>query len=173
MLPGNNGLYETNLFGEYDLQIIPTNEGRLKKLKKRLQVEKERYTQLLNYRPEGENEVESTDIGEFEFACFQQTVPRTFNKQELKLLKNEEMVKEVFESTYEKIKDMENELLPFDNKRRNIRPKFEIHLTKKQEKSEPCVIERINYTGDLHKAEESLREFMFAKRQHVVMAPFT
>uniref|UniRef100_A0A1I7T3S0 FTH domain-containing protein n=1 Tax=Caenorhabditis tropicalis TaxID=1561998 RepID=A0A1I7T3S0_9PELO len=45
----------------------------------------------------------------------------------------------------------------------------EIHVTKREiNSSASYVIERIKYTGNFHKAEESLREFMFGKRQHAV-----
>uniref|UniRef100_A0A1I7TAL0 FBA_2 domain-containing protein n=2 Tax=Caenorhabditis tropicalis TaxID=1561998 RepID=A0A1I7TAL0_9PELO len=95
-------------------------------------------------------------------------VAQKYKKEELELLKNEEMVKKAIEYTNKKIKQMEDELLPFENKRKNIRPKFEIYVTKRQSNSEPCVIERVEYEGDLHRAGDSLMKFMFAKRQHAV-----
>uniref|UniRef100_A0A1I7T3S2 FTH domain-containing protein n=1 Tax=Caenorhabditis tropicalis TaxID=1561998 RepID=A0A1I7T3S2_9PELO len=54
--------------------------------------------------------------------------------------------------------------------RNNDFPRFEVHLIKEeQENSCSHVIERIEYTGDFHKAEESLRELMFAKRRDAVV----
>uniref|UniRef100_A0A1I7TAK3 FTH domain-containing protein n=1 Tax=Caenorhabditis tropicalis TaxID=1561998 RepID=A0A1I7TAK3_9PELO len=166
MLPGNNGFNEKNLFGDYDLENIPTNEGRLQKLKRRLNVEKQRYNQLINYQPKDNLTNDKNSI--FNFICIHHKVTRKYKKEELELLENEEMVKKAIEYTNEKIKDMENELLPFENKRKNIRPIFEIHLTKQQSNSKSCVIERVKYTGDLHKAGDSLMKFMFGKRQHAV-----
>uniref|UniRef100_A0A1I7TAJ3 Doublecortin domain-containing protein n=1 Tax=Caenorhabditis tropicalis TaxID=1561998 RepID=A0A1I7TAJ3_9PELO len=175
MLPGNNGLYERNLFGFHDLENIPTNEGRLQKLKKRLKIEKQRYNQLLNYRPK-EKQVsdEKNDSIEFlrfkYYICNQEDATGLFDNEALELLKNEEMVKKGIEHMNEIIKKMENELLPFENKRKNNRPKLEVHVTKEQGFNGPCVIiERVKYTGDLHKAEECLRDFMFSKRRHAVV----
>uniref|UniRef100_A0A1I7TAK6 S-adenosyl-L-methionine-dependent methyltransferase n=1 Tax=Caenorhabditis tropicalis TaxID=1561998 RepID=A0A1I7TAK6_9PELO len=164
MLPGNNGFHEKNLFGEYDLEIIPTNEGRLEKLKRRLNVEKEKCNQLLNHRPNDNLNNTENCIKGFTGILHAQI----YKKEELELLKNKEMVEKAIKYTNKKIKQMEDELLPFENKRKNIRPKFEIRVTKRHMNITPCVIERVKYTGDLHKAGDSLMEFMFAKRQHAI-----
>uniref|UniRef100_A0A1I7TAJ0 FBA_2 domain-containing protein n=1 Tax=Caenorhabditis tropicalis TaxID=1561998 RepID=A0A1I7TAJ0_9PELO len=157
LLPGNNGLRELNLFGFLDLENIPTDEGRLQKLKKRLKLETQRYNQLLIYRPKKEvidDENDSFDFGTFKLShCNRSDATGLFNKKALGLLKNEDMVKKAIDYMNERIKQMENELLPFENKKRNIRPKFE----------------RVKYTGDLHKAEDYLRDFIFAKRQQPVV----
>uniref|UniRef100_A0A1I7TAH3 F-box C protein n=1 Tax=Caenorhabditis tropicalis TaxID=1561998 RepID=A0A1I7TAH3_9PELO len=134
MLPGNTGNQEANLFGEYDREVIPTDEGRLQKLERILETQK-RY--LLQCRHPN-NILGSWNPNFREY--------------------------ESIEDWEEKIKMMEHELLPFQNRRNNIRPKFEIHVTKRQEDSPHQVIERVNYTGDLHKAEERIFQFMFSKR---------
>uniref|UniRef100_A0A1I7UDT1 FBA_2 domain-containing protein n=2 Tax=Caenorhabditis tropicalis TaxID=1561998 RepID=A0A1I7UDT1_9PELO len=146
MLPGNNGRRELTLFGEYDAEIIPTNEGRLKKLKKKLAVAKREDKQMSNRNSD-------------------KLRSRMTRSEKLRI---ERIVKE--ESEYRKngIERMENELLPFENKRKNKRPKFEIHVTKKKGDSLSQVIERIKYTGDLHKAGKSLFEFMFGKRLFLI-----
>uniref|UniRef100_A0A1I7TAI9 Doublecortin domain-containing protein n=1 Tax=Caenorhabditis tropicalis TaxID=1561998 RepID=A0A1I7TAI9_9PELO len=175
MLPGNNGLHERNLFGFDDLENIPTNEGRLEKLKGRLEIEKQRYNQLQGYHPEKEqvsdDKHDSFELYRFKSShCDQADAIGLFNKEALDLLKNEDMVKKAVEYMSKRIKQMENELLPFENKTRNIRPKFEIHVNKMRGKSEPCIIiERVKYAGDLHKAEDYLRDFIFAERQQPVV----
>uniref|UniRef100_A0A1I7TAK4 FBA_2 domain-containing protein n=2 Tax=Caenorhabditis tropicalis TaxID=1561998 RepID=A0A1I7TAK4_9PELO len=130
------------------------------------ELEKERYDQLINYRPKDNKINDKNNI--FDFYHIRHDVAQKYKKEELELLENEEMVKEAIEYTNKRIKRMEHELLPFENKRKNIRPKFEIQLTKQQTNSEPCVIERVKYEGDLHKAGISLMKFMFTKRQHAI-----
>uniref|UniRef100_A0A1I7TAJ1 FBA_2 domain-containing protein n=1 Tax=Caenorhabditis tropicalis TaxID=1561998 RepID=A0A1I7TAJ1_9PELO len=138
LLPGNNGLRELNLFGFLDLENIPTDEGRLQKLKKRLKLETQRYNQLLIYRPKKEvidDENDSFDFGTFKLShCNRSDATGLFNKKALGLLKNEDMVKKAIDYMNERIKQMENELLPFENKKRNIRPKFEVHVAKQKRK---------------------------------------
>uniref|UniRef100_A0A1I7TAI0 F-box domain-containing protein n=1 Tax=Caenorhabditis tropicalis TaxID=1561998 RepID=A0A1I7TAI0_9PELO len=172
MLPGNNGRrYERNLFGYFDRENIPTNEGRLQKLEAIIEIEKQRLNQLMNYRPESSSankEDERKNLDKFKFVHIE--VPKIYNEDELKLLNNKKMVKEAIKYAKDRIKDMENELLPFENKRNNIRPKFEIHLVTfgYYGRFINRVNERVKYTGDLHKAEENLRDFMFSNRRHVV-----
>uniref|UniRef100_A0A1I7UDS9 SEP domain-containing protein n=1 Tax=Caenorhabditis tropicalis TaxID=1561998 RepID=A0A1I7UDS9_9PELO len=157
-LPGNNGRPEYNLFGFNDREIISTKEGRLKKLEGMLKIEKQRLNQLMNYRPENslvsEQDDEQSGIPDFKFICYESV--RKYNKKELRTLKSEKVVREVIEYTNYRIRQMENELLPFENQKNNVRPEFEIHLNKSQEDGSCNVIERVKYTGDLHKAEESL-----------------
>uniref|UniRef100_A0A1I7TAH5 FTH domain-containing protein n=1 Tax=Caenorhabditis tropicalis TaxID=1561998 RepID=A0A1I7TAH5_9PELO len=64
---------------------------------------------------------------------------------------------------------MDNELVLNHNGSDKTHPKFEIHLTKSQGDSPFHLIERVNYNGDLHKAEESLIKFMFSNRRHIVV----
>uniref|UniRef100_A0A1I7UDS8 FTH domain-containing protein n=1 Tax=Caenorhabditis tropicalis TaxID=1561998 RepID=A0A1I7UDS8_9PELO len=155
MLPGNNGLDERNLFGERDFENIPTNEGRLEKLKETLEIEKQTYNQLLG--------PQTHPIGKF--PTTHNEMVQFYRDEVFWSLDDEEMSNEDIEKAERKIELMENELLPFENKRNNIRPKFEIHLFKSQFNSQPQVIERIKYTGDLHEAEESILNFMFSKRE--------
>uniref|UniRef100_A0A1I7T3S1 FBA_2 domain-containing protein n=1 Tax=Caenorhabditis tropicalis TaxID=1561998 RepID=A0A1I7T3S1_9PELO len=69
------------------------------------------------------------------------------------------------QTIFEKLKSM-----IFGNKSSNNDfPRFEIHLRKQRKNLRVYLIERISYTGDFHKAEESLREFMFGKRRHFVV----
>uniref|UniRef100_A0A1I7TAG9 F-box C protein n=1 Tax=Caenorhabditis tropicalis TaxID=1561998 RepID=A0A1I7TAG9_9PELO len=164
MLPGNNGLVEQNLFGEYDRENIPSNEGRLERLEKLLEVEKQRYNQLLNYCPRFNPNGRNNNIFQFMSIC-QIRRGRSYNQEELELLENEEMVKKAVELTKERIERMKRELLPFENKRYNFRPKFEIHILKGRGIVANHLIERINYTGDLHKAGEYLIGVMFGKRR--------
>uniref|UniRef100_A0A1I7TAH4 FTH domain-containing protein n=1 Tax=Caenorhabditis tropicalis TaxID=1561998 RepID=A0A1I7TAH4_9PELO len=168
MLPENT---KSTLFGYHNLGNISTNEGRLQKLKRILNHEKQRYDQLLSFRPEQnaiDHEDEMRNLSNFKRIFIR--VPRSYYSDELELLKNEEMVKKAIEFIKEKIRKMENELLPFENKRNNIRPQFEIYLTKRSQRdSPPHLIEHVKYTGDLHRAEESLMNFMFSKRRHVVV----
>uniref|UniRef100_A0A1I7TAH9 F-box domain-containing protein n=1 Tax=Caenorhabditis tropicalis TaxID=1561998 RepID=A0A1I7TAH9_9PELO len=166
MLPGNNGNMESNLFGFYDLEVIPTNEGRMQKLEEIFKIEKQRLDQLINYRPK--EEPNTDEITSFhKFKCIRTDPPRIYNEEELEILKNEEIVKMAIEYIKERIKEMENELILFQNKSKNIRPKFEIHLVKYQGNLSN-VIERVKYTGNIHKAVENLLAFMFSKRRHVV-----
>uniref|UniRef100_A0A1I7TAK8 F-box C protein n=1 Tax=Caenorhabditis tropicalis TaxID=1561998 RepID=A0A1I7TAK8_9PELO len=132
MVPGNNGLRETNLFGEFDLKNIPTNKARLKKLKRRLSVERKRSNQLSNYRSAEKPSNNNNSIRDF-IEIRHDDAQNT--KEELELLKNGEM----------------------------------IHVTYRQGNSEPCVIERLEYTGGIHKAGESLMKFMFAKRGIILL----
>uniref|UniRef100_A0A1I7TAH1 Methyltransf_14 domain-containing protein n=1 Tax=Caenorhabditis tropicalis TaxID=1561998 RepID=A0A1I7TAH1_9PELO len=164
MVPGNNGHVERNLFGDYDRENIPSNEGRLERLKKLLEVEKQQYSQLLNYRPNGN--VNGGHRSFYQFTRLREdTIGRIYKQEELELLENEENVKKVVESTKERIKRMKKELVPFENKRNNIRPNFEIHFMKSRGNKPLHLIKRINYTRDLHKAGEYLMEVMFGKRR--------
>uniref|UniRef100_A0A1I7TAH0 F-box domain-containing protein n=1 Tax=Caenorhabditis tropicalis TaxID=1561998 RepID=A0A1I7TAH0_9PELO len=165
MVPGNNGTVEKNLFGEYDRENIPTNEGRIERLKKLLEVEKERYNQLLNYCPNSKLNQGYNSM--FKFIRLRDTIGRLYKQEEMELLENEEMVKKAVKYTNEKIERMKKELLPFENRRNNIRPKFEIHVMKSRGISLPHLIERINYTKKLHKAGEYLIDAMFGKRRDV------
>uniref|UniRef100_A0A1I7TAK2 FTH domain-containing protein n=1 Tax=Caenorhabditis tropicalis TaxID=1561998 RepID=A0A1I7TAK2_9PELO len=92
---------------------------------------------------------------------------RLFSEEELRNLGKNGLVNEAIKSTNEKIRHMENAILPFKNRKNNIRPDFEIHLSMKKRCSDACVIERVKYTGDIHKAAKSLMDFMFTKRQHI------
>uniref|UniRef100_A0A1I7TMV2 SAS-6_N domain-containing protein n=1 Tax=Caenorhabditis tropicalis TaxID=1561998 RepID=A0A1I7TMV2_9PELO len=103
----------------------------------------------------------------FELEC-RRSHDRLFNEEELSLLKNEEHLQSAISYMKKRIDLMEKLLLPFENQSKNIRPKFEIHVTKHQGDS-TNVLERVNYTGNLHKAVNSLREFMFSKRLHAVV----
>uniref|UniRef100_A0A1I7TAI3 F-box domain-containing protein n=1 Tax=Caenorhabditis tropicalis TaxID=1561998 RepID=A0A1I7TAI3_9PELO len=169
MLPGNDGSFNWNLFGMFDREIIPTNEGRLQKLEEILEIERQRFDQLINYRPKEipmNKKDEVTNMFTFKFI---RTNPhRIYNEEELGILKNEKLVKKAVKYIQDRIRQMENELILFQNKSKNVRPKFEIYLTINHENDLPHLTERVNYTGDLHKAEESLRDFMFSKRRHVV-----
>uniref|UniRef100_A0A1I7UDU9 F-box domain-containing protein n=1 Tax=Caenorhabditis tropicalis TaxID=1561998 RepID=A0A1I7UDU9_9PELO len=169
VIPGNGEIFEKTLFGKYDLEKIPTNDGRLEKLKRILEVEKQRYNQLLSFQPEdslfsNKDERESFD----EFERIRYDTVRIYNKKGLELLKNEEKVKKAVDFLKERIEHMEHEILPFENKINNIRPRFEIHISIRQENSELGVIERLKYTGDLKKAAYSLIKFMFADRGHTI-----
>uniref|UniRef100_A0A1I7T3S4 BRCA-2_OB1 domain-containing protein n=1 Tax=Caenorhabditis tropicalis TaxID=1561998 RepID=A0A1I7T3S4_9PELO len=169
-LPGNNGNQEKNLFGFNDLENIPTEKGHLEKLKRILITEKQRYDQLLCYRPENVSESKKEERESFEkFKAICHDL--VYSDEELELLRSEKFVNKAIENTDERIKQMENELLPFENRRNNIRPKFEIHVVVKRKSLPRVIIERIVYisTGDLHKAGESLMEFMFSKRQNSVV----
>uniref|UniRef100_A0A1I7TAI6 PRE_C2HC domain-containing protein n=1 Tax=Caenorhabditis tropicalis TaxID=1561998 RepID=A0A1I7TAI6_9PELO len=169
MLPANNGHFENNLFGSYYREIIPTNEGRFQKLEEALEIEKQRLNQLMNYRP-NENPVNNNIEAKIcsKFRVIHYDPPRLYNRKDLELLKNEKMVKAAIRYVKDRIRQMKQELVLFQNKSKNIRPKFEIHVVMYQGNLTPRVIERVKYTGDFHKAEENLRDFMFAKRQHVV-----
>uniref|UniRef100_A0A1I7TAI4 F-box domain-containing protein n=1 Tax=Caenorhabditis tropicalis TaxID=1561998 RepID=A0A1I7TAI4_9PELO len=169
MLPGNNGDFICSLFGSYDRQIIPTNEGRLQRLKEILEIEKQRLNQIMNYRP-NENLMDRKDeyTSFYLFKIIGTDPPKLYTKKELEILKNEEMVKKAIKYVKDRIRQMENEINLFQNKSKNIRPKFEIYLVKYQRDCKPRVIEPVKYTGDLHKAEENLRDFMFSNRKHVI-----
>uniref|UniRef100_A0A1I7TAJ2 FTH domain-containing protein n=1 Tax=Caenorhabditis tropicalis TaxID=1561998 RepID=A0A1I7TAJ2_9PELO len=172
MLPGNNGQVEQNLFGVFDLENIPTNEGRLQKLEGILEVEKQRYNQLLSYCPKSNQVNDQQDelgFSKFESFLYRRESTGIFNKETLELLNNQEMVEKAMELLDKRVKKMEFELLPFENKRNNIFPEFEIHVSKTEGDCEPCVIERVKYTGEFHKAEDYLRDFMFSKRHHSVV----
>uniref|UniRef100_A0A1I7UDU1 F-box domain-containing protein n=1 Tax=Caenorhabditis tropicalis TaxID=1561998 RepID=A0A1I7UDU1_9PELO len=165
MLPGNNGeFYEYNLFGCRDSENVPTNEGRLQKLRRILEVEKQRLDQLMNYRPTNRPNFRRKTF----LDVFSNNIFKLYTIEDLEEFETQEMLQKGIEYKKERIKQMEKELILFENKKYNIRPRFEIHLTKRQGDSEPCVIERLKYTGDLHKAEVSLREFMFSKRHHII-----
>uniref|UniRef100_A0A1I7TAH6 FBA_2 domain-containing protein n=1 Tax=Caenorhabditis tropicalis TaxID=1561998 RepID=A0A1I7TAH6_9PELO len=168
-LPGHDGGFGNNLFMKNDPIIIPTNEGRLQRLGEILEIEKQRLDQLLGFKPKNEilsDEKEQCGLFHFEFLNIG---VRKYEKKELEILKNEEMLRKAVEHTKDKIKQMEQELVLYHNRSNNTRPKFEIHLIKYREGSPPSVIERVNYTGDLHKAEESLLKFMFSNRLHVIV----
>uniref|UniRef100_A0A1I7UDS3 FBA_2 domain-containing protein n=1 Tax=Caenorhabditis tropicalis TaxID=1561998 RepID=A0A1I7UDS3_9PELO len=167
MLPGNNGRNERNLFGDYDLDNFPTNEGRFLKLESRLLIEKQRLNQFKTYQPEENNaEIDYEDFNDLLFV--RRDVAEMYTDEELKVLKNRKMVNEAIEETEDRIKLMENKILPFYNQKNNVHPKFEILLTKRKGNSPPVVLERVNYTGDLHKAGENLMKFMFSNRRHAI-----
>uniref|UniRef100_A0A1I7UDT8 BTB domain-containing protein n=1 Tax=Caenorhabditis tropicalis TaxID=1561998 RepID=A0A1I7UDT8_9PELO len=173
VLPGYRGS-ETDLFGDRDFRFLRSSDSQLENLRKKLEDEKERYNQLLTYRP-AENLNSDAAIAhllQITSSVYFKSLPYyLIPEYRYKLYRNdEELVKRSIEYTKKRNEKMENELLPFENKRNNIRPKFEIHLTKSQYPSEPQVIERVNYTGDIHKAEESILKFMFSKRRHIVDA---
>uniref|UniRef100_A0A1I7TAJ8 Uncharacterized protein n=1 Tax=Caenorhabditis tropicalis TaxID=1561998 RepID=A0A1I7TAJ8_9PELO len=161
-MPHNDGFVDMALY----LENSPTNEGRLQKLKRKLEVEKQRYNQLINYRPK-ENHTNNT-ISFENFTKIGLFSAQKYKKENLELLENEEMVKKAIEYTNKRIMQMEKELVLFQSKANNIRPKFEIYVVKELENSEPCVIERVEYQGSIHKAGESLMKFMFAKRRNIV-----
>uniref|UniRef100_A0A1I7TAL1 F-box domain-containing protein n=1 Tax=Caenorhabditis tropicalis TaxID=1561998 RepID=A0A1I7TAL1_9PELO len=169
MLPGNNGFDEKNLFGEYDLENILTNEGRLQKLKEKLEIEKQRLNQLINYQPKGNPILNRDEERRYVRSAFTfPSVNRIYKNEELELLRSDEKVREQMDYINKKIKQMKKELLPFENKRNNIRPKFEIHIIKHQGYSNQDLIERVDYQGDIHMAQESILKFMFAKRRHPI-----
>uniref|UniRef100_A0A1I7TAH8 Enkurin domain-containing protein n=1 Tax=Caenorhabditis tropicalis TaxID=1561998 RepID=A0A1I7TAH8_9PELO len=133
MLPGHNGHFENNLFGAYDLEVVPTNEGRLQKLEEILEIEKQQLNQLMNYIPENDAMDKENEMKSFcKFTLICSNPPRIYEKEELKLLKSEETVKKAIKYLKDRIRQMENELNLFQNKSKNIRPKFEIHLVKRQ-----------------------------------------
>uniref|UniRef100_A0A1I7T3S5 F-box domain-containing protein n=1 Tax=Caenorhabditis tropicalis TaxID=1561998 RepID=A0A1I7T3S5_9PELO len=167
-LPGNNGRDERNLFGSNDLENIPTDSGRLQKLRRILITEKQRYVQLLCFKPEYDpvsRKVKRECFETFKSIC--RNTARVYKDEELELLISEEIVKEAVKNTDERIKQMEFELLPFENRSSDIRPKFEIRLVITQRDSSRE--ERVKYTGDLHKAGENLMEFIFSKRRNFVI----
>uniref|UniRef100_A0A1I7UDT4 FBA_2 domain-containing protein n=1 Tax=Caenorhabditis tropicalis TaxID=1561998 RepID=A0A1I7UDT4_9PELO len=170
ILPGNNGRDERNLFGFEDHENIPDNDGRLRKLERILETEKNRYKQLLKLqprRPTGRRRNEG--LGFIKFTFIRRDQARLYTKEELELLKNKKEVKRAVEYTEKMVKLMEDELLPFQNRRNNIRPKFEIHVFKRQGWSQFHLIERVNYTGAILKVGESLMEFMFSNRNHAIV----
>uniref|UniRef100_A0A1I7TMV7 Major sperm protein n=1 Tax=Caenorhabditis tropicalis TaxID=1561998 RepID=A0A1I7TMV7_9PELO len=177
MLPGNDGVYEKNLFGDYDRQTLLTNEKRFEKLEQRLEVQKKRRDQLLSFRPRSTRNFDSRksqktiDRAQERYFRFEtnrtQDQDRIFTVNELKLLKNKENQDLAIEYANKRIDLMEKELLPFKNKNDDTRPKFEIRVIKYKGYSS-TILERVQYTGDLHKAVISLREFMFSKRRHAV-----
>uniref|UniRef100_A0A1I7UDT3 FTH domain-containing protein n=1 Tax=Caenorhabditis tropicalis TaxID=1561998 RepID=A0A1I7UDT3_9PELO len=169
MLPGNNGSGERNLFGFEDDEIIPDNDGRLQKLERILETEKNRYKQLLRYRPKKAiRNHHSQYLGHRSFRRIARDRAQIYSNEELEMLKTKEEVDNAIEDTKNNIKLMENQILPFQNRRDNIRPKFEIYVRKSDGRSPSHLIERVNYTGDLHKAVESFINYIFSKRRHVI-----
>uniref|UniRef100_A0A1I7TAJ4 FBA_2 domain-containing protein n=1 Tax=Caenorhabditis tropicalis TaxID=1561998 RepID=A0A1I7TAJ4_9PELO len=166
MLPGNNGRREENLFGEHDLTRIPTNTGRLRKLRQRIELEKQRRIQLVNYRPKSDAEnITSSNYGNLlKFNTSRQKFKGKYTKKNLELLENKLIVELAISQVDHRIKEMENEIVLFENTKNNIRPKFEIHLTKGQKYYKVTVLERVNYDRDIHKAGNSLMKFIFSKR---------
>uniref|UniRef100_A0A1I7TAL2 Plus3 domain-containing protein n=1 Tax=Caenorhabditis tropicalis TaxID=1561998 RepID=A0A1I7TAL2_9PELO len=168
MLPGNDGSHQTNLFGEYDPEVIPTEKGRFQKLKERIEIEKQRLNQLINYRPKNNLALNKKEkISYDRSALVLYYLNRIYTNEELELLRSEADLKIIIEEKIKNIEQMKHKLLPFKNKINNIRPKFEIHIIAQQKDSKPRVIERVEYTGDLHNAEKSLLEFMFVKRRSI------
>uniref|UniRef100_A0A1I7TMV4 FBA_2 domain-containing protein n=1 Tax=Caenorhabditis tropicalis TaxID=1561998 RepID=A0A1I7TMV4_9PELO len=176
MLPGNNA--HPNLFGDFSWQTFPTNEKRFQQLEQRLEVQKQRREQLLRFRPRSKRNFDNPKSKQAikrardRFCRFQTNCKQDqdvlFNVNEMKLLKNRENQKVAIEYANKRIDLMERELLPFKNKDDGIRPKFEIHVTMRKGNS-TTILERVQYTGDLHKTVISLREFMFSKRRHPVV----
>uniref|UniRef100_A0A1I7T3S6 Transposase n=2 Tax=Caenorhabditis tropicalis TaxID=1561998 RepID=A0A1I7T3S6_9PELO len=147
VVPGNNRFQNQNLFGDYDDEEIVTHYGRLKKLRSILAMEKQQYEQLKSHQPENDPISREEKQGCFEmFKSIRRNIARVYTNEELEIrhddeytgsdlepLKSEKVVKEAIETAGKRIRQMENELLPFENKINNIRPKFEIHLTKNKE----------------------------------------
>uniref|UniRef100_A0A1I7TMV1 FTH domain-containing protein n=1 Tax=Caenorhabditis tropicalis TaxID=1561998 RepID=A0A1I7TMV1_9PELO len=192
-LPGNSGILNERLepideilFGVKDLVKIPTDEGRMDRLKSILDFQKQRHQQLLRIRWKTEidipEKVPKLDVPDFEARrraqksysdftlVYRLSHFRLFTEEELNLLKTEEHVQSAITLMEERIDMMEKLILPFENRKNNIRPKFEIHVTKRQGNSNSfIVLERVNYNGNLHKAMNSLREIMFSKRGQPVV----
>uniref|UniRef100_A0A1I7TAI2 WH1 domain-containing protein n=1 Tax=Caenorhabditis tropicalis TaxID=1561998 RepID=A0A1I7TAI2_9PELO len=90
MLPGNPG---RNLFGYFSQSVISTNEDRFQKLDELLEMEKQQLEQLLNFQPSNN----SNQDEESEFYRFLNLPVRAYEEEDLKILKNEEMVKKAIE----------------------------------------------------------------------------
>uniref|UniRef100_A0A1I7UR08 F-box domain-containing protein n=1 Tax=Caenorhabditis tropicalis TaxID=1561998 RepID=A0A1I7UR08_9PELO len=147
---------EKNLFGE-------RGDGDLEHLERRLEKEKLRLSKLLEFQ--------SREICMDEWNTFYSIMgncPNLPQHYKYGIKKdNKEAIQEAIKLYDWNIKLMENDLVPFQNRRDNFRPKLEIRVIKNW-----SVVERVNYTGDLHKAIKALFEFMFSKKLSIQVDSF-
>uniref|UniRef100_A0A1I7TMV3 F-box domain-containing protein n=1 Tax=Caenorhabditis tropicalis TaxID=1561998 RepID=A0A1I7TMV3_9PELO len=145
------------------------NECKIKELEYSISVEKQKCVQLLNFRPKNE-ENDGRPLN-WSYGIFENVHARgrLYTDKELELLPNEERRMEAISFVNEQIDLMEKQLIPYENMRDNIEPRFEVHLIK-EEGDSSTVVKRIKYTGDLKKDSKTIWELMLSKRQHVVVA---
>uniref|UniRef100_A0A1I7UDU0 Plus3 domain-containing protein n=1 Tax=Caenorhabditis tropicalis TaxID=1561998 RepID=A0A1I7UDU0_9PELO len=103
MLPGNDGTAERNLFGDRDPNNIPTNYGRVRRLRRRVNVEKQRLDQLLVHQQKVGSVPKPLSGGLIRFKTIDHNVAQVYNEMELGFLDNKEMVEEAIKDTENKI----------------------------------------------------------------------